>query len=174
MNIDFLLNNEIITSIFNDNISFFISSLISFMIGFAIASLKNKQYIIEYCKLQLLKRQIKKEANRFRLNKSFAFQNIIHILFRISCDKLPNNDFIIISYHDIIGKEPVKDYYITFKSKCIKSKKYEPLDKQLVDPNLINIIDKTMNKSKKLESIDFCIILLDDKSNILYKLVKYY
>ena len=105
---------------------------------------------------------------------SFAFQNIIHILFRISCDKLPNNDFIIISYHDIIGKEPVKDYYITFKSKCIKSKKYEPLDKQLVNPNLINIIDKIMNKSKKLESIDFCIILLDDKSNILYKLVKYY
>lgn len=174
MNIDFLLNNEIVSSIFNETISIFISSLIGFMIGFVIASPKNKQYIIEYCKLQLLKRQIKKEANRFRLNKSFDFQNIIYILFRISCDKLPNNDFVIISYHDIIGKEPIKDYYITFKSKYIKSKKYEPLDNQLISPNLINIIDKIMNKSKKLELIDFCIILLDDKSNILYKLVKYY
>lgn len=169
MNIDSLLNN-----IFNDTVSVFISSLIGFIIGFVIASPKNKQNIIEYCKLQLLKRQIKKEANRFKLNKSFAFQNIIHILFRISCDKLPNNDFIIISYHDIIGKELVKDYYITFKSKYIKSKKCEPLDKQLINPDLINIIDKIMNKSKKLELIDFCIILLDDKSNILYKLVKYY
>ena len=83
-------------------------------------------------------------------------------------------DSVTLAGYDIIGKEPVKDYYITFKSKCIKSKKYEPLDKQLVNPNLINIIDKIMNKSKKLESIDFCIILLDDKSNILYKLVKYY